>query len=158
MDNYSTEPNFLKTANLDNNILIINNNDENCRLCGRNLLNRIKVQNIHNILENGIINFKRKKMNVLLNINNNTRNVHKHPTISESYKNNITLFNNKNRLNNRNKFNLASSRNALLHFEENKSQINDVHFIGNKNSNINKYNFNYSVTNTNNNSRNFDFS
>ena len=157
-NNYSTEPNFLKTANLDNNILIINNNDENCRLCGRNLLNRIKVQNIHNILQNGIINFKRKKMNVLLNINNNTQNVHKHPTISESYKNNITLFNNKNRLNNRNKFNLVSSRNALLHFEENKSQINDVHFIGNKNSNINKYNFNYSVSNTNNNSRNFDFS
>ena len=157
-NNYSTEPNFLKTANLDNNILIINNNDENCRLCGRNLLNRIKVQNIHNILQNGIINFKRKKMNVLLNINNNTQNVHKHPTISESYKNNITLFNNKNRLNNRNKFNLVSSRNALLHFEENKSQINDVHFFGNNNSKINKYNFNYSVSNTNNNSRNFDFS
>ena len=160
-NNYSTEPNFLKTANLTNldiNILNKNNNEDNCRLCGRNLLNRMKYQTSNNILQNGIINFKRKKMNVLLNINENKQNVYKHPIISESYKNNINLLNSKNKLNNKSKFNLIGSRNALLSLEENKSQTNGFDFFANNRSNMNKFNFNYSTSNTNNNSRNFDFS
>ena len=159
-NNYSTEPNFLKTANLTNlDINILNNNNkDNCRLCGRNLLNRMKYQTSNNILQNGIINFKRKKMNVLLNINENKQNVYKHPIISESYKNNINLLNSKNKLNNKSKFNLIGSRNALLSLEENKSQTNGFDFFANNRSNMNKFNFNYSNSNTNNNSRNFDFS
>ena len=162
-NNYSTEPNFLKTANLanlNNNILNKNKNIDNCRLCGRNLLNRMKYQTSNNILQNGIINFKRKKMNLLLNTNENKHNVYKHPIISESYKNNINLLNSKNKLNNKNKFSLIGSRNALLNLEENKSQTNGFDFFTNNRSNINKYNFNfnYSTSNTNNNSRNFDFS
>ena len=162
-NNYSTEPNFLKTANLanlNNNILNKNKNIDNCRLCGRNLLNRMKYQTSNNILQNGIINFKRKKMNLLLNTNENKHNVYKHPIISESYKNNINLLNSKNKLNNKNKFSLIGSRNALLNLEENKSQTNGFDFFTNNRSNINKYNFNfnYLTSNTNNNSRNFDFS
>ena len=157
-NNYSTQQSYLKTSNLDNNVINVNNNDENCRLCGRNLLNRIKSQCSNTILQNGIINFKRKKMNVLLNIdNNNTQNMFKHSIISQNYKNSINLLNNKNRLNNRNKFNLISSRNSLLNLEENKSQINAYDYYGNNNKN-NLINYKYSASNTNNNSRNFDFS
>ena len=157
-NNYSTQQSYLKTSNLDNNVINVNNNDENCRLCGRNLLNRIKSQCSNTILQNGIINFKRKKMNVLLNIdNNNTQNTFKHSIISQNYKNSINLLNNKNRLNNRNKFNLISSRNSLLNLEENKSQTNAYDYYGNNNKN-NLINYKYSASNTNNNSRNFDFS
>ena len=157
-NNYSTQQSYLKTSNLDNNVINVNNNDENCRLCGRNLLNRIKSQCSNTILQNGIINFKRKKMNVLLNIdNNNTQNMFKHSIISQNYKNCINLLNNKNRLNNRNKFNLISSRNSLLNLEENKSQTNAYDYYGNNNKN-NLINYKYSASNTNNNSRNFDFS
>ena len=157
-NNYSTQQSYLKTSNLDNNVINVNNNDENCRLCGRNLLNRIKSQCSNTILQNGIINFKRKKMNVLLNIdNNNTQNTFKHSIISQNYKNCINLLNNKNRLNNRNKFNLISSRNSLLNLEENKSQTNAYDYYGNNNKN-NLINYKYSASNTNNNSRNFDFS
>ena len=158
-NNYSTQQSFLITSNLDNNVINVNNNDENCRLCGRNLLNRIKSQCSNTILQNGIINFKRKKMNVLLNIdnNNNTQNMFKHSIISQNYKNSINLLNNKNRLNNRNKFNLISSRNSLLNLEENKSQTNAYDYYGNNNKN-NLINYKYSASNTNNNSRNFDFS
>ena len=157
-NNYSTQQSYLKTSNLDNNVINVNNNDENCRLCGRNLLNRIKSQCSNTILQNGIINFKRKKMNVLLNIdNNNTQNIFKHSIISQNYKNSINLLNNKNRLNNRNKFNLISSRNSLLNLEENKSQTNAYDYYGNNNKN-NLINYKYSASNTNNNSRNFDFS
>ena len=157
-NNYSTQQSYLKTSNLDNNVINVNNNDENCRLCGRNLLNRIKSQCSNTILQNGIINFKRKKMNVLLNIDNsNTQNTFKHSIISQNYKNSINLLNNKNRLNNRNKFNLISSRNSLLNLEENKSQTNAYDYYGNNNKN-NLINYKYSASNTNNNSRNFDFS
>ena len=157
-NNYSTQQSYLKTSNLDNNVINVNNNDENCRLCGRNLLNRIKSQCSNTILQNGIINFKRKKMNVLLNIDNsNTQNTFKHSIISQNYKNSINLLNNKNRLNNRNKFNLISSRNSLLNLEENKSQTNAYDYYGNNNKN-NLINYKYSAPNTNNNSRNFDFS
>ena len=157
-NNYSTQQSYLKTSNLDNNVINVNNNDENCRLCGRNLLNRIKSQCSNTILQNGIINFKRKKMNVLLNIdNNNTQNTFKHSIISQNYKNSINLLNNKNRLNNRSKFNLISSRNSLLNLEENKSQTNAYDYYGNNNKN-NLINYKYSASNTNNNSRNFDFS
>ena len=157
-NNYSTQQSDLKTSNLDNNVINVNNNDENCRLCGRNLLNRIKSQCSNTILQNGIINFKRKKMNVLLNIdNNNTQNTFKHSIISQNYKNSINLLNNKNRLNNRSKFNLISSRNSLLNLEENKSQTNAYDYYGNNNKN-NLINYKYSASNTNNNSRNFDFS
>ena len=157
-NNYSTQQSYLKTSNLDNNVINVNNNDENCRLCGRNLLNRIKSQCSNTILQNGIINFKRKKMNVLLNIdNNNTQNMFKHSIISQNYKNSINLLNNKNRLNNRSKFNLISSRNSLLNLEENKSQTNAYDYYGNNNKN-NLINYKYSASNTNNNSRNFDFS
>ena len=157
-NNYSTQQSYLKTNNLDNNVINVNNNDENCRLCGRNLLNRIKSQCSNTILQNGIINFKRKKMNVLLNIDNsNTQNTFKHSIISQNYKNSINLLNNKNRLNNRNKFNLISSRNSLLNLEENKSQTNAYDYYGNNNKN-NLINYKYSASNTNNNSRNFDFS
>ena len=157
-NNYSTQQSDLKTSNLDNNVINVNNNDENCRLCGRNLLNRIKSQCSNTILQNGIINFKRKKMNVLLNIDNsNTQNTFKHSIISQNYKNSINLLNNKNRLNNRSKFNLISSRNSLLNLEENKSQTNAYDYYGNNNKN-NLINYKYSASNTNNNSRNFDFS
>ena len=157
-NNYSTQQSYLKTSNLDNNVINVNNNDENCRLCGRNLLNRIKSQCSNTILQNGIINFKRKKMNVLLNIdNNNTQNIFKHSIISQNYKNCINLLNNKNRLNNRSKFSLISSRNSLLNLEENKSQTNAYDYYGNNNKN-NLINYKYSASNTNNNSRNFDFS
>ena len=157
-NNYSTQQSYLKTSNLDNNVINVNNNDENCRLCGRNLLNRIKSQCSNTILQNGIINFKRKKMNVLLNIDNsNTQNTFKHSIISQNYKNSINLLNNKNRLNNRNKFNLISSRNSLLNLEENKSQTNAYDYYENNNKN-NLINYKYSAPNTNNNSRNFDFS
>ena len=157
-NNYSTQQSYLKTSNLDNNVINVNNNDENCRLCGRNLLNRIKSQCSNTILQNGIINFKRKKMNVLLNIDNsNTQNTFRHSIISQNYKNSINLLNNKNRLNNRNKFNLISSRNSLLNLEENKSQTNAYDYYGNNNKN-NLINYKYSASNTNNNSRNFDFS
>ena len=157
-NNYSTQQSYLKTSNLDNNVINVNNNDENCRLCGRNLLNRIKSQCSNTILQNGIINFKRKKMNVLLNIDNsNTQNTFRHSIISQNYKNSINLLKNKNRLNNRNKFNLISSRNSLLNLEENKSQINAYDYYGNNNKN-NLINYKYSASNTNNNSRNFDFS
>ena len=157
-NNYSTQQSYLKTSNLDNNVINVNNNDENCRLCGRNLLNRIKSQCSNTILQNGIINFKRKKMNVLLNIdNNNTQNMFKHSIISQNYKNSINLLNNKNRLNNRSKFSLISSRNSLLNLEENKSQTNAYDYYGNNNKN-NLINYKYSASNTNNNSRNFDFS
>lgn len=157
-NNYSTQQSYLKTSNLDNNVINVNNNDENCRLCGRNLLNRIKSQCSNTILQNGIINFKRKKMNVLLNIdNNNTQNTFKHSIISQNYKNCINLLNNKNRLNNRSKFSLISSRNSLLNLEENKSQTNAYDYYGNNNKN-NLINYKYSASNTNNNSRNFDFS
>ena len=157
-NNYSTQQSYLKTSNLDNNVINVNNNDENCRLCGRNLLNRIKSQCSNTILQNGIINFKRKKMNVLLNIdNNNTQNMFKHSIISQNYKNSINLLNNKNRLNNRRKFSLISSRNSLLNLEENKSQTNAYDYYGNNNKN-NLINYKYSASNTNNNSRNFDFS
>ena len=157
-NNYSTQQSYLKTSNLDNNMINVNSNEENCRLCGRNLLNRIKSQCSNTILQNGIINFKRKKMNVLLNIdNNNTQNMFKHSIISQNYKNCINLLNNKNRLNNRNKFNLISSRNSLLNLEENKSQTNAYDYYGNNNKN-NLINYKYSASNTNNNSRNFDFS
>ena len=157
-NNYSTQQSYLKTSNLDNNVINVNNNDENCRLCGRNLLNRIKSQCSNTILQNGIINFKRKKMNVLLNIDNsNTQNTFKHSIISQNYKNSINLLNNKNRLNNRRKFSLISSRNSLLNLEENKSQTNAYDYYGNNNKN-NLINYKYSASNTNNNSRNFDFS
>ena len=157
-NNYSTQQSYLKTSNLDNNVINVNNNDENCRLCGRNLLNRIKSQCSNTILQNGIINFKRKKMNVLLNIDNsNTQNTFRHSIISQNYKNSINLLNNKNRLNNRSKFNLISSRNSLLNLEENKSQTNAYDYYGNNNKN-NLINYKYSASNTNNNSRNFDFS
>ena len=157
-NNYSTQQSYLKTSNLDNNMINVNSNEENCRLCGRNLLNRIKSQCSNTILQNGIINFKRKKMNVLLNIdNNNTQNTFKHSIISQNYKNSINLLNNKNRLNNRSKFNLISSRNSLLNLEENKSQTNAYDYYGNNNKN-NLINYKYSASNTNNNSRNFDFS
>ena len=157
-NNYSTQQSYLKTSNLDNNMINVNSNEENCRLCGRNLLNRIKSQCSNTILQNGIINFKRKKMNVLLNIdNNNTQNMFKHSIISQNYKNSINLLNNKNRLNNRNKFNLISSRNSLLNLEENKSQTNAYDYYENNNKN-NLINYKYSASNTNNNSRNFDFS
>ena len=157
-NNYSTQQSYLKTSNLDNNVINVNNNDENCRLCGRNLLNRIKSQCSNTILQNGIINFKRKKMNVLLNIdNNNTQNMFKHSIISQNYKNSINLLNNKNRLNNRSKFSLISSRNSLLNLEENKSQTNAYDYYLNNNKN-NLINYKYSASNTNNNSRNFDFS
>ena len=157
-NNYSTQQSYLKTSNLDNNMINVNSNEENCRLCGRNLLNRIKSQCSNTILQNGIINFKRKKMNVLLNIDNsNTQNTFKHSIISQNYKNSINLLNNKNRLNNRNKFNLISSRNSLLNLEENKSQTNAYDYYGNNNKN-NLINYKYSASNTNNNSRNFDFS
>ena len=157
-NNYSTQQSYLKTSNLDNNMINVNSNEENCRLCGRNLLNRIKSQCSNTILQNGIINFKRKKMNVLLNIdNNNTQNMFKHSIISQNYKNSINLLNNKNRLNNRRKFSLISSRNSLLNLEENKSQTNAYDYYGNNNKN-NLINYKYSASNTNNNSRNFDFS
>ena len=157
-NNYSTQQSYLKTSNLDNNMINVNSNEENCRLCGRNLLNRIKSQCSNTILQNGIINFKRKKMNVLLNIdNNNTQNMFKHSIISQNYKNSINLLNNKNRLNNRSKFSLISSRNSLLNLEENKSQTNAYDYYGNNNKN-NLINYKYSASNTNNNSRNFDFS
>ena len=157
-NNYSTQQSYLKTSNLDNNVINVNNNDENCRLCGRNLLNRIKSQCSNTILQNGIINFKRKKMNVLLNIDNsNTQNTFKHSIISQNYKNSINLLNNKNRLNNRSKFSLITSRNSLLNLEENKSQTNAYDYYGNNNKN-NLINYKYSASNTNNNSRNFDFS
>ena len=157
-NNYSTQQSYLKTSNLDNNVINVNNNDENCRLCGRNLLNRIKSQCSNTILQNGIINFKRKKMNVLLNIDNSkTQNTFKHSIISQNYKNSINLLNNKNRLNNRRKFSLISSRNSLLNLEENKSQTNAYDYYGNNNKN-NLINYKYSASNTNNNSRNFDFS
>ena len=157
-NNYSTQQSYLKTSNLDNNVINVNNNDENCRLCGRNLLNRIKSQCSNTILQNGIINFKRKKMNVLLNIDNsNTQNTFKHSIISQNYKNSINLLNNKNRLNNRSKFSLISSRNSLLNLEENKSQTNAYDYYGNNNKN-NLINYKYSASNTNNNSRNNDFS
>ena len=153
-NNYSTQQSYLKTSNLDNNVINVNNNDENCRLYGRNLLNRIKSQCSNTILQNGIINFKRKKMNV---DNNNTQNMFKHSIISQNYKNSINLLNNKNRLNNRRKFSLISSRNSLLNLEENKSQTNAYDYYGNNNKN-NLINYKYSASNTNNNSRNFDFS
>ena len=153
-NNYSTQQSYLKTSNLDNNMINVNSNEENCRLYGRNLLNRIKSQCSNTILQNGIINFKRKKMNV---DNNNTQNMFKHSIISQNYKNSINLLNNKNRLNNRNKFNLISSRNSLLNLEENKSQTNAYDYYGNNNKN-NLINYKYSASNTNNNSRNFDFS
>ena len=157
-NNYSTQQSYLKTSNLDNNVINVNSNEENCRLYGRNLLNRIKSQCSNTILQNGIINFKRKKMNVLLNIDNsNTQNTFRHSIISQNYKNSINLLNNKNRLNNRNKFNLISSRNSLLNLEENKSQTNAYDYYGNNNKN-NLINYKYSASNTNNNSRNFDFS
>ena len=157
-NNYSTQQSYLKTSNLDNNMINVNSNEENCRLYGRNLLNRIKSQCSNTILQNGIINFKRKKMNVLLNIDNsNTQNKFRHSIISQNYKNSINLLNNKNRLNNRNKFNLISSRNSLLNLEENKSQTNAYDYYGNNNKN-NLINYKYSASNTNNNSRNFDFS
>ena len=157
-NNYSTQQSYLKTSNLDNNMINVNSNEENCRLCGRNLLNRIKSQCSNTILQNGIINFKRKKMNVLLNIDNsNTQNTFRHSIISQNYKNSINLLNNKNRLNNRSKFNLISSRNSLLNLEENKSQTNAYDYYGNNNKN-NLINYKYSASNTNNNSRNFDFS
>ena len=157
-NNYSTQQSYLKTSNLDNNVINVNNNDENCRLYRRNLLNRIKSQCSNTILQNGIINFKRKKMNVLLNIDNsNTQNTFRHSIISQNYKNSINLLNNKNRLNNRSKFNLISSRNSLLNLEENKSQTNAYDYYGNNNKN-NLINYKYSASNTNNNSRNFDFS
>ena len=157
-NNYSTQQSYLKTSNLDNNVINVNSNEENCRLCGRNLLNRIKSQCSNTILQNGIINFKRKKMNVLLNIDNsNTQNTFKHSIISQNYKNSINLLNNKNRLNNRSKFSLISSRNSLLNLEENKSQTNAYDYYGNNNKN-NLINYKYSASNTNNNSRNFYFS
>ena len=157
-NNYSTQQSYLKTSNLDSNMINVNSNEENCRLCGRNLLNRIKSQCSNTILQNGIINFKRKKMNVLLNIDNsNTQNTFRHSIISQNYKNSINLLNNKNRLNNRSKFSLISSRNSLLNLEENKSQTNAYDYYGNNNKN-NLINYKYSASNTNNNSRNFDFS
>ena len=157
-NNYSTQQSYLKTSNLDNNMINVNSNEENCRLCGRNLLNRIKSQCSNTILQNGIINFKRKKMNVLLNIdNNNTQNMFKHSIISQNYKNSINLLNNKNRLNNRSKFSLISSRNSLLNLEENKSQTNAYDYYENNNKN-NLINYKYSASNTNNNNRNFYFS
>ena len=158
-NNYRTESDYIEANNLNNKMNETNIKLDNCGLCGKSiLLNRIKSKiNSNNAMNNGIINFRRRKINLLANMENKTSNVYSRPIISENYMYNINLMNFKNRMNNKSKFNFLNSRNSLLKNEDNKSQTSfDDFFRTNKNNNSN-YNFNYSVSNINDN-RDFDFS
>ena len=140
-NNYSTVSTYFNKDILHpNNISNDNTNIDNCGLCGKSILNRIKSQSNNTHLQNGFINFRRRKINSLSNINNNVPNFYTRPIISENYIHNINLMN-KNR-NNRNRLNFIASRNSLSNFEENKSLTTLTDFFGeNKNNNNLKYNF-----------------
>ena len=129
-NNYRTEVNYneVKNSNYNNKINMNNTciKNDNCSLCGKSLLNRMKCQKNNNILANGIINFKRRKIGSLINTNNNKPNIYYHPIISENYMHNINLMNIKNRMDYRNKFNYINSRNAILNMEENKSPTSQI--------------------------------
>ena len=159
LNNYRTESDYIEANNLNNKSNETNIKFDNCGLCGKSiLLNRIKSKNnINNAWNNGIINFRRRKMNLLIDNENKTPNVYSRPIISENYMYNINLMNIKNRMNNKSKFNLLNSRNSLLKLEENKSQTSLEDFFGTNKNNNSKYIFNYSVSNANDN-RDFDFS
>ena len=159
LNNFSTEPNYYNADNSNDKIInadIKDNKNNKCNLCGKYLLNKIKSQYNSNVLNNGIINFKRRKMSSLLNVNNNKTNFYPSTKISQNYMHNINLLKKQNSFYNRNKINLINSRNAILNLEENKSQTSFYDFFGN-NANNTKYDFNYSVSNVNN-ERNFNFS
>ena len=160
INNYRTESDYIETNKLNNKMNETDIKFDNCGLCGKSLLlNRIKSKNnnINNAFNNGIINFRRRKMNLLIDMENKTPNVYSRPIISENYMYNINLMNIKNRMNNKSKFNLLNSRNSLLKMEENKSQTSLEDFFGINKNNNSKYIFNYSVSNANDN-RDFDFS
>ena len=158
-NNYRTESDYIEANNLNNKMNETNIKLDNCGLCGKSiLLNRIKSKiNSNNALNNGIINFRRRKINLLVNMENKTTNVYSRPIISENYMYNINLMNFKNRMNNKSKFNFLNSRNSLLKNEDNKSQTSFDDFFGTNKNNNSNYNFNYSVSNINDN-RDFDFS
>ena len=161
MNNYTTDTNYfswndMNINNLNNNANLDNTNNktDNFRLCGKNILNRIKSSYNRHVLQNGIINFKRRKNNTLLKINNNTSNDYKSPMITQNYTQYINSMNRKNKLYNRKNFGLLNSRNLILNSEENKSQTN-VYDIIEMNKNY-QYNYKYSTSN-NSSSRNFNF-
>ena len=161
MNNYTTDTNYfswndMNINNLNNNANLDNTNNktDNFRLCGKNILNRIKSSYNRHVLQNGIINFKRRKNNTLLKINNNTSNDYKSPMITQNYTQYINSMNRKNKLYNRKNFGLLNSRNLILNSEENKSQTN-LYDIIEMNKNY-QYNYKYSTSN-NFSSRNFNF-
>ena len=157
LNNYTTDANFYNINSSSNNINRDNNINDISRLYGKNLLlNKINSETNNNNFQNGFINFKRRKINSLMNFDNNIPKVYSRPLISENYMHNYNLLN-KNK-NNRNRMNFTISRNNILNLEENKSQTSLADFLVNLRKNHDsKFNFNYSLSNINN-DRNFDFS
>ena len=147
--NFMNESNYFEKTNINNNnIEKANIHPDNCSLCGRSLLKGNKTKD-NNSFQNGF-NFKRNKISALMNMNHYKTNSNSYRLISDNYFQNANLMNNKNKLYNKDKFNLTTSRNSILKKEENKSQKSSIEYYKDKNKNY-KFNFNYSVQNINDN-------
>ena len=74
INNYRTESDYIEANNLNNKMNETNIKLDNCGLCGKSiLLNRIKSKiNSNNALNDGINNFRRRKINLLVNMENKT--------------------------------------------------------------------------------------
>ena len=144
--NFMNESNYFEINNMNNNIEKANIHPDNCSLCGRSLLKGNKTKD-NNSFQNGF-NFKRNKISALMNMNHYKTNSNSYRLISDNYFQNANLMNNKNKLYNKDKFNLTTSRNSILKKEENKSQKSSIEYYKDKNKNY-KFNFNYSVQNIN---------